>query len=741
MKITALLALVLTLGWARLSEAHLGRTAFAVPVAGITIDGQLGDWPQNMEQYTIAEVSGAYQPTPPTGPQDYSGHFQVGYDAKGTTLYLAVVVEDDELVTHPEAPAFANQDLCEVYIDGDHSGKDRIVNQGGMSRYMTSTTSGGASSVTNSTAAAAQQYMMVAGPGVAFDKVDTNPALVGDEQHKSGVKAVFRREGTTTTYEWAIPLYASFPGQPLEVRPGKTIGFDVAITDADGDEPGNWVSWSPGMGKVYSADLYGNLVLLKGYRELGTLSGTLTGGPLPAAGVALEVLQAGELVAALRPDAQGQYRLRLLPGEYTLRVKSGQGYAPTNAAVAVRPDKEVEVPLALAPIALPGILKEMLAAYQGVQTYSDTTVVEDRTVAPGMDNRSTTAMFFALSRPNKVRMDRPVMAGGVTVVSNGDSIVQHLAQLKEYTKKKAPAVLAPGDLQSFIGPGSPLLLLKLLLSQDPGQALVAGLAEASEVGREELDGVPVVVVELQQTLGEMGSFLGRADQLAAVRLWIGAQDHLLHQVAYEVDMGTAIPQLPEAIQSPMAGMKRGFVERHRAIQVNRALPAETFTFTPPVETRPVEGFGLMMAPPRVKELVGQPAPAFALKNLEGQETKLSDFAGQVRIVDFWATWCGPCKVELPTFISLQSLYGEKGFSVIGLSTDEQAQTVRAFAEENQINFPLLMADEQVRRDYGNITALPTTFLIDKQGVVRYTHLGTPPDMLVFQKEVEELLGE
>lgn len=81
------------------------------------------------------------------------------------------------------------------------------------------------------------------------------------------------------------------------------------------------------------------------------------------------------------------------------------------------------------------------------------------------------------------------------------------------------------------------------------------------------------------------------------------------------------------------------------------------------------------------------------------------------------------------------------FSVIGLSTDEQAQTVRTFAEKNQINYPLLMADEQVRLDYGNITALPTTFLIDKQGVVRYTHLGTPPDMLVFQKQVEELLGE
>ena len=111
------------------------------------------------------------------------------------------------------------------------------------------------------------------------------------------------------------------------------------------------------------------------------------------------------------------------------------------------------------------------------------------------------------------------------------------------------------------------------------------------------------------------------------------------------------------------------------------------------------------------------------------------------IVDFWATWCGPCKAELPTFTVLQSQYAKQGFSVIGLSTDDQVQTVRQFAEKNNINYPLLMADTKAQQDYGNISALPTTFVIDRKGVVRYTHTGTPDNMLIFQQQVEELLGE
>jgi len=141
------------------------------------------------------------------------------------------------------------------------------------------------------------------------------------------------------------------------------------------------------------------------------------------------------------------------------------------------------------------------------------------------------------------------------------------------------------------------------------------------------------------------------------------------------------------------------------------------------------------------EFVGKPAPEFVLKDLEGQEVKLTDFQGKVLILDFWATWCGPCREEIPGFIALQSQYAAKGFSMIGISTDRGAAVVTAFAKEWKIPYPLLMAGEKVQQDYGEIAAIPTTFVVDKKGIIRYTSVGVPSDRLVFQRHVEELLAE
>ena len=139
--------------------------------------------------------------------------------------------------------------------------------------------------------------------------------------------------------------------------------------------------------------------------------------------------------------------------------------------------------------------------------------------------------------------------------------------------------------------------------------------------------------------------------------------------------------------------------------------------------------------------VGKPAPDFMLKDLDGNEVKLADFEGQVVIVDFWATWCGPCLQEMPTWVDLQSRYASRGFSMIGISTDNDTAAVRPFAEKNKLNFPVLLADNKVRRDYGGIRSIPTTFVIDMKKVVRYTFQGVPEDRAIFQQRIEELLAE
>ena len=135
-----------------------------------------------------------------------------------------------------------------------------------------------------------------------------------------------------------------------------------------------------------------------------------------------------------------------------------------------------------------------------------------------------------------------------------------------------------------------------------------------------------------------------------------------------------------------------------------------------------------------------PAPGWELQNTDGQTIHSSDFKGKVVILDFWATWCPPCKAEIPGFIALQNEYGKKGLAVVGISVDEGgAAVVKQFAQQSGMNYPVLLADEKTPRAFGGIEAIPTTFIIDREGRIVTKHLGfTEKDE--FEKELKPLLN-
>ena len=134
-----------------------------------------------------------------------------------------------------------------------------------------------------------------------------------------------------------------------------------------------------------------------------------------------------------------------------------------------------------------------------------------------------------------------------------------------------------------------------------------------------------------------------------------------------------------------------------------------------------------------------PAPAWTLKNLEGKPVSLSDFKGKVVILDFWATWCPPCRAEIPSFIELQKEYGDQGLAVIGLSLDESgAAAVKKFVERAGMNYTVVMADQAVAGAYGGVEAIPTTFVIDRQGRIVARHVGLT-SRGEFEKEIKPLL--
>lgn len=118
------------------------------------------------------------------------------------------------------------------------------------------------------------------------------------------------------------------------------------------------------------------------------------------------------------------------------------------------------------------------------------------------------------------------------------------------------------------------------------------------------------------------------------------------------------------------------------------------------------------------------APDFSLKDATGQNVKLSDLKGDVVLLNFWATWCGPCQIEIPWFVDFQQTYKDRKFAVVGVSLDDDGwKSVKPYVEQRKINYRVVVGTEQVSQLYGGIDSLPTTFLIDRSGRIAAMHTG------------------
>jgi thiol-disulfide isomerase/thioredoxin len=120
----------------------------------------------------------------------------------------------------------------------------------------------------------------------------------------------------------------------------------------------------------------------------------------------------------------------------------------------------------------------------------------------------------------------------------------------------------------------------------------------------------------------------------------------------------------------------------------------------------------------VGDVRGVAAPNFDLATLDGHRVKLSDYRGKAVLLNFWATWCSPCKVEMPWFVELQKKYGNDGLVILGIAMDDSdAPKIAQFASEMGVNYPVLLGTDKVSEQYGNVEFLPTSFYIDREGKI------------------------
>lgn len=142
---------------------------------------------------------------------------------------------------------------------------------------------------------------------------------------------------------------------------------------------------------------------------------------------------------------------------------------------------------------------------------------------------------------------------------------------------------------------------------------------------------------------------------------------------------------------------------------------------------------------KADQMINQPAKDFSLSDLENNQVSLANFKDKIVVLNFWATWCSPCKKEIPDFVDLHKKYREKGVVVVGIALDEEGLTVvKPFIQEYKVNYPILLGNEQIAKDYGGIIGVPTSFILDGKGNVYKKYVGYRP-VSEYESDIDALL--
>lgn len=349
------------------------------------------------------------------------------------------------------------------------------------------------------------------------------------------------------------------------------------------------------------------------------------------------------------------------------------------------------------------ILRRAGEAYESMVEYRF-----DANVSIGMEGAVQQAMevgmVIAAEEPDRVRIEMNGPKVSLVIITDGDSTWTYMPHLKQYMA--APGALNPGEL----GASVPDFLSEYSKIADGVQSARVLREESVQIeGRS----YPCYVIEVQY---EPGSGIAQADSTAKT-VWIAKEKHLVLRDETRAYL----------TQTPFGGPVH--LNETRAISsftVGEPLASSLFVFTPPDDVSRV-------APQEAEEeptMEGKPAYGFELERLDGGKMSLASLRGKVVLVNFWATWCGPCRVEMPMLQKLYEEYRGQGLEVVAVSVGEPRTDVAPFIQTHGFTFPVLLDEDTATANAYLAGAIPMSLIIDRDGVVRHQFSGAAPEEVV-----------
>jgi peroxiredoxin len=350
--------------------------------------------------------------------------------------------------------------------------------------------------------------------------------------------------------------------------------------------------------------------------------------------------------------------------------------------------------------------------------------------AAGIDNSLTTKMNVRVERPNRMAylLEEGVM--GMNVVSDGKQIIQHVPSLNRYTIQDAPADLADSSIENTA-------MVTPMLGIPAGIILASG---------EKLYKLLTDGVTESQYLGIANVGDARCHHCRFVQenfswdIWIDSGARPL--------VRKVVPDLSKQLAQAGGMMKDAKIEYLITFSDWDVAPEFTeadFAYTPPASAEKVDSLFAGLGGRQAQgphPLVGQPAPQFTTVNLKEEPIDLAAHVGKdIVMLDFWATWCGPCVQAMPEVVGVAKKFADRGVVFYAVNVQEDAETINEFLKTNELEVPVAMDPDATITQQYRADGIPQTVLIGKDGKVQVVHVGFSPNLAdELSTQIEELLA-